>query len=103
MLIAIAYFILSTANFLNSSFEYLTFVSIGSKYDLNFILTKIFNTMNTYNSIRINLVNNSRAGPHFVMRVNVSVKILAFRSGFTRNKYQCDPDTYINYLFLKFV
>ena len=38
-----------------------------------------------------------------VTRVNVSVKILAFRSGFTRNKYQCDPDTYINYLFLKFV
>ena len=54
-------------------------------------------------SIILLSINQQYAILFTVTRVNVSVKILAFRSGFTRNKYQCDPDTYINYLFLKFV
>ena len=30
-----------------------------------------------------------------VTRVAVNVKILAFRSGLSRNKYQCESDTHI--------
>ena len=63
------------------------------------IFSKYFSTYTLFNSLfNLTLINHPG-----VTRVNVSVKILAFRSGFTRNKYQCDPDTCIKYLFLKFV